>query len=228
MPAHGYGNLYDCIDSHGCSLLPIGLLLVGCSGHQCGCSNKYNCASCWQALLATSRAAPCRALRSLVRLLQKLGCAHATTSVGAATKRWVAKDTALHVQYLLKSILCNSHEQIQQLMTLGSNNPFSFILESLPRVSSQLSNHRGGHQGHWTLVDQWDQRHEGHPGFLSRTSWIWSPAGRMPVSPKRFQDRAVLHLIKSWRTKNLNSELKGERSANAGGMRPWAKMWTWS
>ena len=39
----------------GCSLLPIGLLLVGRSGHQCGCSIKYNCASCWRVLLATSR-----------------------------------------------------------------------------------------------------------------------------------------------------------------------------
>ena len=138
----------------GCSLLPIGLLLVGCSGHQCGCSIKYNCASCWWALLATSRAAPCWVLRSLVWLLQKLGCAHATTSVGAATKRRVAEDMALHVQYLLKSILCNSHEQIQQLMTSGSSNPFPFILEPLPRVSSWLSNHEGGHQGHWTLDDQ--------------------------------------------------------------------------
>ena len=46
-----------------------------------------------------------------------LGCTHTTVSVGAATKRRVAKDMALHVQYLLKSILCNSHEQIQQLMT---------------------------------------------------------------------------------------------------------------
>ena len=101
----------------GCSLLPIRLLLVGHSGHWCGCSIKYNCASCWWALLATSRAAPCWVLRSLVWLLCKLGCTHATTSVGAATKRRVAKDTALHVQYLLKSILCNSHEQIQQLMT---------------------------------------------------------------------------------------------------------------
>ena len=140
------------VDGH--SLLPVGLLLVGCSGHWCSCSNIYNCASCWQTLLATSRAAPCWVLRSLVWLLQKLGCTHTTVSVGAATKRQVAKDTALHVQYLLKSILCNSHEQIQQLMTTGSNNPFPFILESLPRVSSQLSNHQGGHQGHWTPVDQ--------------------------------------------------------------------------
>ena len=139
---------------NGCSLLPIGLLLVGHSSHWCGCSVKYNCASCWQALLATSRSAPCWALRLLVQLLHKLGCAHATTSVGAATKRQVAKDMALHVQYLLKSILCNSHEQIQQLMTSGSSNPFPFILEPLPRVSSQLSNHQGGHQGHWTLDDQ--------------------------------------------------------------------------
>ena len=108
---------------NGCSLLPIGLLLVGCSGHQCGCSVKYNCTSCWWVLLATSRAAPCQALRSLVWLLQKLGCTHATTSVGAATKRRVAEDMALHVQYLLKSILCNSHKQIQQLMTSGSSNP---------------------------------------------------------------------------------------------------------
>ena len=68
-------------------------------------------------LLATSRAAPRRALWSLVQLLRKLGCAHATVLVGAATKRQVAKETALHVQYLLKSILCNSHEQIQQLTT---------------------------------------------------------------------------------------------------------------
>ena len=137
-----------------CSLLPIGLLLVGCSGHWCGCSVKYNCTRCWWVLLATSRAAPCWALQSLVQLLRKLGCAHATTSVGAATKRRVAKDTALHVQYLLKSILCNSHKQIQQLMTSGSSNPFPFIPEPLPRVSSWLSNHQGGHQGHWTLDDQ--------------------------------------------------------------------------
>ena len=137
-----------------CSLLPIGLLLVGRSGHRCGCSIKYNCASCWWALLATSWAAPCWALRSLVRLLRKLGCTHATTSVGAATKRRVAEDTALHVQYLLKSIHCNSHKQIQQLMTSGSSNPFPFILEPLPRVSSWLSNHQGGHQGHRTLDDQ--------------------------------------------------------------------------
>ena len=138
----------------GCSLLPDGLLLVGRSSHWCGCSNKYNCASCWRVLLATSRAAPRRALWSLVRLLKKLRCTHPTVSVGAATKRQVAKDTALHVQYLLKSILCNSHEQIQQLTTPGSSNPFPFILESLPRVSSRLSNHQGGHQGHWTPVDQ--------------------------------------------------------------------------
>ena len=138
----------------GCSLLPIRLLLVGHSSHRCGCSIKYNCASCWWVLLTTSRAAPCWVLQSLVWLLRKLGCAHTTTSVGAATKRRVAKDTALHVQYLLKSILCNSHEQIQQLMTSGSSNPFPFIPESLPRVSSQLSNHQGGHQGHWTLDDQ--------------------------------------------------------------------------
>ena len=138
----------------GCSLLPIGLLLVGCSGHQCSCSIKYNCASCWRVLLATSRAAPCWVLQSLVWLLRKLGCAHATTSVGAATKRRVAKDMALHVQDLLKSILCNSHKQIQQLTTPGSSNSFPFILEPLPRVSSWLSNHQGGHQGHWTLDDQ--------------------------------------------------------------------------
>ena len=139
---------------NGRSLLPIRLLLVGHSGHQCGCSVKYNCTSCWRALLATSPAAPCWVLQSLVRLLHNLGCAHATTSVGAATKRQVAKDMALHVQYLLKSILCNSHEQIQQLTTSGSSNPFPFIPEPLPRVSSQLSNHQGGHQGHWTLDDQ--------------------------------------------------------------------------
>ena len=139
---------------NGCSLLLIWLLLVGRSSHRCGCSVNYNCFSCWQALLATSQAAPCWVLRSLVWLLQKLGCAHATTSVGAATKRQVAKDMTLHVQYLLKSILCNSHEQIQQLMTSGSINPFPFILEPLPRVSSWLSNHQGGHQGHWTLDDQ--------------------------------------------------------------------------
>ena len=140
------------VDGH--SLLLIGLLLVGHSSHWCSCSVKYNCASCWWALLATSQAAPCLALWSLVQLLRKSGCAHATTSVGAAAKSRVAKDTALHVQYLLKSILCNSHEQIQQLMTLGSSNPFPFILEPLPRVSSWLSNHQGGHQGHWTLDDQ--------------------------------------------------------------------------
>ena len=139
---------------NGHSLLLIRLLLVGRSGHQCSCSIKYNCASCWQALLATSRAAFCWALWSLVWLLRKLGCTHATTLVGATTKRRVAKDMALHVQYLLKSILCNSHEQIQQLMTSGSSNPFPFIPEPLPRVSSQLSNHQGGHQGHWTLDDQ--------------------------------------------------------------------------
>ena len=135
-------------------LLPVRLLLVGRSSHWCGCSDKYNCTSCWWGLLATSRAAPCRVILSLVWLLQKLGCAHATVSVGAATKRRVAKDTALHVQYLLKSILCNSHEQIQQLTTTRSSNPFPFMLESLPRVSSRLSNHQGGHQGHWTPVDQ--------------------------------------------------------------------------
>ena len=140
------------VDGH--SLLLIGLLLVGRSGHQCGCSVKYNCTSCWWALLATSRAAPCWVLRSLVWLLRKLGCTHATTSVGAATKRRAAKDMALHVQYLPKSILCNSHEQIQQLTTTGSSNPFPFIPEPLPRVSSWLSNHQGGHQGHWTLDDQ--------------------------------------------------------------------------
>ena len=138
----------------GCSLLLIGLLLVGRSGHQCGCSVEYNCVSCWQVLLATSRAAPCWVLLSLVWLLRKLGCTHTTTSVGAATKRSVAKDMALHVQYLLKSILCNSHKQIQQLTTLGSSNPFPFILEPLPRVSSWLTNHQGGHQGHWTPDDQ--------------------------------------------------------------------------
>ena len=112
----------------GCSLLPIRLLLVGCSGHRCSCSVKYNCASWWRVLLATSQAALCWALRSLVQLLHKLGCSYATTSVGAATKRQVAKDTALHVQYLLKSILCNSHKQIKQLTTPGSSNPFPFIL----------------------------------------------------------------------------------------------------
>ena len=138
---------------NGCSLLLIRLLLVGHSSHRCGCSDKYNCTSCWWALLATSRAVPCWALRSLVRLLRKLGCTHTTTSVGAATKRQVAKDMALHVQYL-KSILCNSHEQIQQLTTPGSSNPFPFILEPLPRVSSRLSNHQGSHQGHWTPDDQ--------------------------------------------------------------------------
>ena len=176
---------------NGRSLLPIRLLLVGHSGHRCGCSVKYNCTSCWRVLLATSWAAPCWALWSLVQLLCKLGYAHATTSVGAATKRWVAKNTALHVQYLLKSILCNSHEQIQQLTTPGSSNPFPFIPEPLPRVSSQLSNHQGGHKGHRTLDDQWDTRHEDHPGSLSRASQTWSLAGRMPVSPKRFQDRAL-------------------------------------
>ena len=119
------------VDRH--SLLLIGLLLVGCSGHRCSCSVKYNCTSCWRALLATSRAAPCWELRSLVWLLRKLGCAHATTSVGAATKRQVAKDTALHVQYLLKSILCNSHKQIQQLTTSGSSNPFSFYTGAPPK-----------------------------------------------------------------------------------------------
>ena len=131
-----------------------GLLLVGCSDHWCGCSDKYNCASCWRVLLATNRAAPSWVLCSLAWLLQKLGCTYATVSVGAGTKRQFAKDMALHVQYLLKSILCNSHKQIQQLTTSDSRNPFPFIPESLPRVSSQLSNHQGGHQGHWTLVDQ--------------------------------------------------------------------------
>ena len=169
---------------NGHSLLLIGLLLIVHSSHRCGCSDKYNCASCWQMLLATSRAAPCWVLQSLVRLLQKLGCAHATTSVGAATKRQVAKDMALHVQYLLKSILCNSHKQIQQLMNSGSSNPFPFIPEPLPTMSSQLSNHQGGHQGHWTLDDQWDARHEDHLGSLFRASQIWPPAGRMPASPK--------------------------------------------
>ena len=169
---------------NGCSLLPIGLLLVGCSGHWCGCSIKYNCASCWRALLATSWAAPCWALWSLVRLLRKVRCTDATTSVGAATKRQVAKDMALHVQYLLKSILCNSHEQIQQLTTSGSSNPFPFILEPLLKVSSQLSNHQGGQQGHRTLDDQSDTRCKDHLESLSRVSRIWSPAGRMPVSPK--------------------------------------------
>ena len=111
---------------------------------------------------------------------------------------------ARHVQYLLKSILCNSHEQIQQLTTSGSSNPFPFILEPLPRVSSWLSNHQGGHQGHWTPVDQWDTRHEDHPRSLSRASQIWSPAGGMPVSPKRFQDQAtslcilLLSFISDW------------------------------
>ena len=155
MPARGYSNIYmTALTVNGCSLLPVRLLLVGHSGHWCGCSNKYNCPSCWRALLATSPAASCRALQSLVWLLQKLGCTHATVSVGAATKRQVAKDMALHVQYLLKSILCNSHKQIQQLTTPGNSNPFPFILESLPRVSSWLSNHQGGHQGHWTPVDK--------------------------------------------------------------------------
>ena len=148
MPTCGYGNIYNCVNSHGYSLLPVGLLLVGCSSHWCGCSDIYNCASCWQVLLATSQAAPCWVLRSLVRLLRKFGCAHASVSVGAATKRRVAKDMALHVQYLLKSILCNSHKQIQQLTTSGSSSHFPFILESLPRVSSQLSNHQGGHKDH--------------------------------------------------------------------------------
>ena len=138
----------------GYSLLLIRLLLVGRSSHRCGCSIKYNCTSCWRALLATSQAAPCWALQSLVCLLCKLGCTHATTSVGAATKRQVAKDTALHVQYLLKSILCNLHNQIQQLTTSGSSNPFPFIPEPLLRVSSWLSNHQGGYQGHWTPDDQ--------------------------------------------------------------------------
>ena len=119
-----------------CSLLLVGLLLVGCSGHWCGCSDIYKCASCLQVLLATSQAVPCWVLQSLVQLLQKLGCTHITVSVGAATKRQVAKDMVLHVQYLLKSILCNSHEQIQQLTTSGSSSPFPFILGSLPRVSS--------------------------------------------------------------------------------------------
>ena len=34
-----------------CSLLPVRLLLVGHSGHWCGCSDKYNCASCWRCSL---------------------------------------------------------------------------------------------------------------------------------------------------------------------------------
>ena len=149
MPAHGYGNI-------------------------------YNCASCLRALLATSDAAPYRALWSLVRLLRNvgrrsllpvglllighsshwcgcsamLGCAHATVSVRAATKRRVAKDMALHVQYLLKSILCNSHKQIQQLTTTQQPSALPFVLGPLPIVSSWLSNHQGGHQGYWTLVDQ--------------------------------------------------------------------------
>ena len=149
MPAHGYGNVYDCTSCRrvllatsqaapywalrllvqllqnvsGHSLLPVRLLLIGRSGHWCDCSAM-------------------------------LGCTHATVSVGTATKRRVAKDTALHVQYLLKSILCNSHEQIQRLTTSTSSSAFPFILGSLPVVSSQLSNHQGGHQGHWTLFDQ--------------------------------------------------------------------------
>ena len=110
MPARGYGIIYNCTSCRwallatsraasyctlqspvwllqnvgGCFLLPVGLLLIGCSSHWCGCSAM-------------------------------LVFAHTTVSVGAATKRQVAKDMALHVQYLLKSILCNSHEQIQQL-----------------------------------------------------------------------------------------------------------------
>ena len=153
-PHVGMAIYMTALTVDGSSLLPVRLLLVGCSGHWCGCSDKYNCTSCWQVLLANSWAAPCWVLRSLVRLLHKLGCTHATVSVGPATKRRVAKDMALHVQYLLKSILCNSHKQIQQLMTTGSSSPFPFILEPLPRVSSQLSNHQVGHQGHWIPVDQ--------------------------------------------------------------------------
>ena len=120
MPTRGYGNIHNCASCQwallatsqaapywvlrspvrllqnvgGCSLLPVGLLLIGHSSHWCGCSAM-------------------------------LGCAHATVSVGAATKKRVAKDMALHVQYLLKSILCNSHEQIQQL-TLSQQQCFSF------------------------------------------------------------------------------------------------------
>ena len=52
-----------------------------------GYGNLYNCNNGQQVLLATDQAAACWALWSLVRLLRKLGCTHATTSVGAATKR---------------------------------------------------------------------------------------------------------------------------------------------
>ena len=121
----------------GCSLL--GAPVTGAAAPKCG-----------QVLLATSQAALYRAPGHWYGCSAMLGCTHTTVSVGAATKRGVAKDMALHVQYLLKSILCNSHKQIQQLMTSGSGSPFPFILESLPRVSSQLSNH----QSHWTPVDQ--------------------------------------------------------------------------
>ena len=150
------------------------------------------CTSCRQAHLATSWAAPCWVLRSLVWLLQKVGVhSHHCLSWGwyqkASCKR---HGTPCPVDYLLKSLLCNSCKQIQQLTTSGSSNPFPFILESHPRVSSWLSNHQGGHQGHWTPVDQRDTRHKDHSGSLSRASQIWSPAGRMPVSPKQFQDRA--------------------------------------
>ena len=108
------------------SLLPIRLLLIGCSGHRCGCFNKYNCASCWRVLLGTSWA-----LLSLVRLLRKLGCAHATTSVGAATKRRVAKDTALHVQYLLKSIRLTRTNPTTN--DPGQQQPFSFYTGAPPK-----------------------------------------------------------------------------------------------
>ena len=49
------------VDGH--SLLLIRLLLVGHSGHRCGCFVKYNCTSCWRVLLATSQAAPCWVLQ---------------------------------------------------------------------------------------------------------------------------------------------------------------------
>ena len=199
MPAHGYGNIYTtALTVNGCSLLPVGLLLVGCSGHWCGCSDKYNCASCWWALLATSWAAPCRTLWSVVWLLWKLVCTHTTVSVGAATKRRVAKDKALHVQYLLKSILCNSHKQIQQLTTPDSSNPFPFIPESLPRVSSWLSNHQGGHQGHWTPVDQWDARHN--------TGW---PMRHKAQGSSQISFYSIPNLVTCWQDASVLKAISG-------------------
>ena len=151
----------------------------------CRYGNIYNCINSRQALLAASRAAPCRVLQSLVRLLRyiqlryllagtpcyQLGCSLLGTPVTGVA----APKVGVHSCHCLsggcyQKVSCKGHgspchvspqehslqliAQIQQLTTLGSSNPFPFILGSLPRVSSWLSNHQGGHQGHWTLVDQ--------------------------------------------------------------------------